>query len=66
MYPFPLAEEVLTESLEVKDSSISIPENPGLRVEVNEEALKKYPYVPGPSTYYVFNPSMPVLEGDLD
>ena len=46
MYPFPLAEEVLTESPEVKDSSISIPENPGLRVEVNEEALKKYPTYP--------------------
>ena len=63
MYPFPLAEEVLTEPLEVKDSYIRIPDKPGLGVEVNEEALKEYPYVPGPSTYHVFNPSIPTWEG---
>jgi L-alanine-DL-glutamate epimerase-like enolase superfamily enzyme len=62
MYPFPLAEDVLKKPLIVNNSMLKIPEAPGLGVEVNEEALKKYPYVPGPYTYHVYNPSIPIWE----
>jgi L-alanine-DL-glutamate epimerase-like enolase superfamily enzyme len=63
MYRFPLAEEVLTEPLEVNGSYIKIPEKPGLGVKVNEEALTKYPYVSGPLANHVYNPSIPIWEG---
>ena len=47
MYPFPLAEEIFTKPLNVADSYIAIPKEPGLGKEIDEKALEKYSYIPG-------------------
>jgi L-alanine-DL-glutamate epimerase-like enolase superfamily enzyme len=48
MYPFPLAEEILTEPLEIHQGELVVPHAPGLGVEVDESVLERYPWAPGP------------------
>jgi L-alanine-DL-glutamate epimerase-like enolase superfamily enzyme len=52
MYPFPLAEELLTEPLEIKGGYLNVPKGPGLGVEINEKVAGKYPFQPGPWSYF--------------
>jgi L-alanine-DL-glutamate epimerase-like enolase superfamily enzyme len=40
--------EILKEPLEMRDGLIQVPRKPGLGIEVDEEALKKFPYKEGP------------------
>ena len=40
--------EIALEPFEIEDGYISIPENPGLGIELDEDTLKKYPYSPFP------------------
>ena len=40
----PPKSELLVEPLELKDGYLIVPEGPGLGVELNEEAIAKYPF----------------------
>ena len=52
MYPFPLADEILSRPLEIKDGILSVPKGPGLGIDVDERVIEKYPWIPGPWSYF--------------
>lgn len=52
MYEFPLAGEILSEPLEIKDGDLHVSRGPGLGVRVNEGVIEKYPWIPGPWSYF--------------
>lgn len=52
MYPFPLADEILREPLEISHGELLVPRAPGLGVAVNEEVIERYPWQPGPWTWF--------------
>jgi L-alanine-DL-glutamate epimerase-like enolase superfamily enzyme len=52
MYPFPLADEILKTPLDIKDGYLSVPKGPGLGIEVDEKVIEKYPWIPGPWSYF--------------
>ncbi|WP_458187041.1 mandelate racemase/muconate lactonizing enzyme family protein [Haladaptatus sp. NG-WS-4] len=55
MYPFPLAEDVLHDSLTIENGTFDVPDAPGLGVDVNESVVEEYPYVEGPWTEFVYD-----------
>ncbi len=52
MYPFPLADEILATPLDIKDGILSVPKGPGLGIDVNERVIEKYPWIPGPWSFF--------------
>jgi L-alanine-DL-glutamate epimerase-like enolase superfamily enzyme len=52
MYPFPLAEEILSEGLEIENGYLKMPGGPGLGIKVNERVIEKYPFIPGPWSFF--------------
>jgi L-alanine-DL-glutamate epimerase-like enolase superfamily enzyme len=52
MYPFPLADEILATPLDIKDGSLNVPKGPGLGVDVDERVIAKYPWIPGPWSFF--------------
>ncbi len=52
MYPFPLADEILREPLDLERGDLIVPRGPGLGVEVDERVIEKYPFRPGPWSYF--------------
>jgi L-alanine-DL-glutamate epimerase-like enolase superfamily enzyme len=48
MYPFPLAEDVITTDLDVADGTLSLPTDPGLGVDVNFDVIDEFSFVDGP------------------
>jgi L-alanine-DL-glutamate epimerase-like enolase superfamily enzyme len=52
MYPFPLAAEILSAPLELDHGDLIVPRAPGLGVTVDESVLERYPWVPGPWSYF--------------
>lgn len=52
MYPFPLADEILDEPLEISAGQLLVPRAPGLGVKVNERVIERYPWRPGPWTWF--------------
>lgn len=48
MYPFPLAAEILREPLIIKGGNLIVPKGPGLGIDIDERAVSKYPFIPGP------------------
>jgi L-alanine-DL-glutamate epimerase-like enolase superfamily enzyme len=52
MYPFPLAAEILKEPLRIERGDLIVPAGPGLGVEVEEGVLERYPWIPGPWSYF--------------
>lgn len=48
MYPFPAADEILREPLQLENGDLVLPDGPGLGVEVDESVVERYPYEPGP------------------
>jgi L-alanine-DL-glutamate epimerase-like enolase superfamily enzyme len=52
MYPFPLAAEVLKAPLEIDHGDFIVPRAPGLGVEVDESVIERYPWIPGPWSYF--------------
>ncbi len=52
MYPFPLAAEILKNPLEIDHGDLLVPREPGLGVEVDESVIDKYPWIPGPWSYF--------------
>ncbi|WP_435102814.1 mandelate racemase/muconate lactonizing enzyme family protein [Halarchaeum sp. P4] len=55
MYPFPLAADVLETDLDVENGSLTLPEGPGLGVEVDESVIEEYPYVEGAWTEFEYD-----------
>lgn len=53
MYPFPLAEEILVDDIDVEDGYFEVPDGPGLGVEVDFDVVEKYPHVEGPWTEFL-------------
>lgn len=66
MYPFPLADEILREPLDIANGCLAVPTGPGLGIEVNEGTVERYPYVPGPwSVFRIDNPAQTIaVTGD--
>lgn len=52
MYPFPLATEILKEPLPIADGNLVVPRESGLGVSVNESVIERYPWIPGPWSYF--------------
>jgi hypothetical protein len=52
MYPWPLAAEILREPLAIAEGELIIPSGPGLGVDVDESVVERYPWVPGPWSYF--------------
>jgi L-alanine-DL-glutamate epimerase-like enolase superfamily enzyme len=52
MYPFPLAAEILTEPLPIERGDLVVPRTPGLGVTVDESVIERYPWIPGPWSYF--------------
>ena len=52
MYPFPLAAEVLMDPLEIDHGDLIVPRAPGLGVTVDESVIGRYPWIPGPWSYF--------------
>ena len=52
MYPFPVAAEILKEPLRIEDGELLVPSGPGLGVEVDESVIERYPWIPGPWSYF--------------
>ena len=52
MYPFPLAAEILKEPLELSHGDLIVPRAPGLGVTVDESVVDRYPWIPGPWSYF--------------
>lgn len=52
MYPFPLASEILKEPLELDHGDLIVPRTAGLGVTVDESVVERYPWIPGPWSYF--------------
>jgi L-alanine-DL-glutamate epimerase-like enolase superfamily enzyme len=55
MYAFPLADEILKEPLQIERGNLIVPKGPGLGVEINEAVIEKYPFIPGPWSFFHIN-----------
>ena len=52
MYPFPLADEILREPLNIVGGDLVVPNGPGLGLEIDERVIAKYPFIPGPWSFF--------------
>jgi L-alanine-DL-glutamate epimerase-like enolase superfamily enzyme len=52
MYPFPLSDEILADPLEISDGYLCVPDTPGLGMEINEEVIHTYPFIPGAWSFF--------------
>ena len=52
MYPFPLADEILRDPLEIVDGRLRVPDAPGLGIDIDERVVEKYPFIPGPWSFF--------------
>ena len=66
MYPFPLAADVLRDPVEIDHGDLIVPKGPGLGVEIDESVFEKYPWIPGPWSYFRIDspPSTRSVTGD--
>lgn len=66
MYPFLLADDILTEPLRVEAGDLVVPDKPGIGVEVDESVIERYPYLPGPWSIFKIDspPETLAVSGD--
>ena len=66
MYPFPLADEILHEPLAIEDGHLLVPGGPGLGMEIDEQVIAKYPFIPGPWSFFKIDspPETVAVTGD--
>jgi hypothetical protein len=55
MYPFPLAQDILKQPLSITDGVLAVPEGPGLGIDVDESVIEKYPWIPGPWSFFTLD-----------
>jgi L-alanine-DL-glutamate epimerase-like enolase superfamily enzyme len=53
MYPFPLSDEILKEPLDIEKGYLKMPSGHGLGIEVDEKIIDKYPFIPGPWSFFI-------------
>jgi L-alanine-DL-glutamate epimerase-like enolase superfamily enzyme len=66
MYPFQLADEILARPLDISDGYLVVPNGPGLGIEINERVVDRYPFIPGPWSFFrIDNPPQTIaVTGD--
>src|SRR4051794_19082078 len=66
MYPFPLADEILASSLQIEKGELIVPRTPGLGIEIDDRAIEKYPFIPGPWSFFQIDspPETVAVTGD--
>ena len=66
MYPFPAADEILAEPLDIERGLLRVPDGPGLGVAIDESAVERYPFLPGPWSIFQLHspPSTVAVIGD--
>src|SRR6266404_1049908 len=52
MYEFPLASEILKDPLPIERGELIVPREPGLGVRVDESVIERYPWIPGPWSFF--------------
>jgi L-alanine-DL-glutamate epimerase-like enolase superfamily enzyme len=52
MYPFPAADEILSEPLDIRGGRLRLPAGAGLGIAVDERVVEKYPFLPGPWSFF--------------
>jgi L-alanine-DL-glutamate epimerase-like enolase superfamily enzyme len=52
MYPFPLATEILRDPLHLDHGELVVSRAPGLGVAVDELVVERYPWIPGPWSFF--------------
>jgi len=52
MYPFPLAAEILKTPLQISHGDLIVPKGPGWGVDVDEGVIERYPWIPGPWSFF--------------
>jgi len=52
MYPFPLASEILSDPLPIERGDLIVPREAGLGVRVDESVIERYPWIPGPWSFF--------------
>ena len=52
MYPWPLAEEILRDPFQIERGDLIVPDGPGLGIDVDERVIEKYPFIPGPWSFF--------------
>ena len=52
MYPWPMAEEILRDPFEIDHGDLIVPKGPGLGIEIDERVIEKYPFIPGPWSFF--------------
>jgi L-alanine-DL-glutamate epimerase-like enolase superfamily enzyme len=52
MYAFPLSTDILAEPLQIEKGDLVVPRSPGLGVKVDESVVERYPWIPGPWSYF--------------
>jgi L-alanine-DL-glutamate epimerase-like enolase superfamily enzyme len=52
MYPFPLSDEILKDQLHIKAGYLHVGSGHGLGIAVNEDVISKYPFIPGPWSFF--------------
>ena len=55
MYPFDLAFEIIEGEPAVEDGRLTVPDGPGLGVEVNLDVIEEFPFVDGPWTEFHYD-----------
>ncbi len=66
MYPFPVADEILTEPLQIEGGSLVLPSKPGIGVDIDESVVERYPFRPGPWSIFRIDspPETLAVDGD--
>ena len=52
MYPFPLSSGILRDPLQLDHGDLVVPNGPGFGVAVDESVVEKYPWIPGPWSFF--------------
>jgi len=52
MYEFPLATEILRQPLDIRNGQLTVSKRPGFGVEIDESVIDRYPWSPGPWSYF--------------
>ncbi len=52
MYPFAASDEILKEALNIENGYLKVPDGPGLGIDIDESVVDKYPFQPGPWSYF--------------
>lgn len=66
MYPFPAADQILTEPLQIENGYLILPDEPGIGVEVDESVVDRYPFIPGPWSIFRIDSPEETLAVDGD